>query len=103
APGGVLMYALVGLLVWPSERPGGLLGIRGAKTLWAGLWAVMAWLWLLAANSSANATKSMLTSVPSGIHGLDSLQSSLASASSGHGLVIALLLAALSAAVGIAG
>jgi hypothetical protein len=102
APGGVLMYGLIGLLVWPSDRPGGLLGIRGAKTLWAALWIVMAWLWLLAANSSANATKSMLTSVPSGIHALDSVQNSLASASSGHGLVIALVLAVLSAAIGLA-
>jgi hypothetical protein len=102
APGGVLMYGLIGLLVWPGQGPGGLLGIRGAKILWAALWAVMAWLWLLAASSSANATKSMLTSVPSGIHALDSLQGSLARASAGHGLVIALVLAAVSAAIGIA-
>ena len=38
APGGVLMYALIGLLVWPNGRPGGLLGIRGAKIMWCALW-----------------------------------------------------------------
>ena len=104
APGGVLMYALVGLLVWPNGRRGGLLGITGAKILWATLWLVMAWLWLLASSSRANATRDMLTSVPSGIGALNSLQHSLASASAGHGLVIALVLAAVSAviAVGVA-
>ena len=102
APGGVLLYALVGLLAWPGVRPGGLLGIRGARTMWATLWLITAWLWLLAVNSGANATRSALTSVPSGIHGLDSLRSSLASDAAGHGLPIALGLAALSALIGIA-
>jgi hypothetical protein len=102
APGGVVMYGLIALIAWPGGRPGGWFGVRGAKTMWCALWIVMAWLWLLAPSSSANATKSMLTSVPSGIHPLDSLRSSLASAAGGHGLIIALLLAALSAAIGIA-
>ncbi len=31
APGAVILYAIVGLVVWPAERPGGLLGIRGAR------------------------------------------------------------------------
>ena len=31
APGAVLLYAIVGLLVWPNGRPGGLLGVRGAS------------------------------------------------------------------------
>jgi hypothetical protein len=102
APGGVLMYGLVGLVAWPSARLGGLLGIRGAKTMWAALWLVMAWLWLLAPNSSANATHDALTSTDSGIGWLGSLQNHLASAARGDGLVIALVLAALSAAIGIA-
>ena len=46
APGAVLLYALVGVIVWPSERAAGLLDARGARTLWAGLWLAMAWLWL---------------------------------------------------------
>jgi hypothetical protein len=102
APGGVLMYALIGLVVWPSARPGGLLGVRGAKTMWAALWLVMAWLWLLAPNSSANATHDALTGVDSGIGAINSLQSSVASAAKGNGLVIALVLAVVSAAIGIA-
>ena len=37
-----LLYALIGLLVWPNGRPGGLLGVRGARIMWAALWLVMA-------------------------------------------------------------
>jgi len=102
APGGVLMYALIGLVAWPNGRPAGLVGIRGAKIMWCALWIVMAWLWLLEPSSSANATSSMLNGVPSGIGPLNSLQNSLASSTRGDGLVIALILAALSAAIGIA-
>ena len=102
APGAVLLYALIGLVAWPNGRRGGLLGIRGAKTMWAALWLVMAWLWLLAPNSSANATSGALTATDSGIGWLNSVQSHLASAASGDGLVIALVLAAVSATIGIA-
>jgi hypothetical protein len=101
APGGVFMYGLIALVAWPNGRRGGLFGIGGAKVMWATLWIVMAWLWLLAPNSSPNATHDALTSVSSGIRPLNSLQSSLASASAGHGLAIASILAVLSAAIGI--
>lgn len=102
APGAALLYALVALMAWPRERPAGLLGLRGAKTMWAALWLTMAWLWLLAPGSSAGATHDALTTTDSGIGVIHSLQRSLASASQGHGLLIALLLAALSAAIGLA-
>jgi hypothetical protein len=101
APGAVLLYALIGLLVWPTERPGGLLGVRGARIAWCALWLVTAWAWLLAANSSANATSSAIMSAP-GAGFLHSLQSSAASGASGNGLVIALVLALISAAIGVA-
>jgi hypothetical protein len=101
APGGVLMYGLIGLIVWPNGRPGGLLGVRGAKILWSVLWSVMAYLWLLSASSSANATSGMLTSVDPGMGWLRSLQSSLAGDLRGDGLVIALVLGALTLAIAI--
>jgi hypothetical protein len=100
APGAVLLYAIVGLLVWPGERAGGLLGARGARTAWAALWLVMAWSWLLAPNSSANATTDAIMDAPGG-GWLHSIQSSVAAGAKGHGLVIALVLALLSAAIGI--
>ena len=61
----------------------------------------MAWSWLLAPNSSANATTDAIMSAPGG-GWLHSLQTSVASAAKGHGLVIALVLALLSAAIGVA-
>jgi hypothetical protein len=101
APGGVLMYALIGLVAWPNGKAGGLLGVRGAKIMWCALWIVMAWLWLLEPSSSANATSSALNGTPAGIGPLDSLQNSMSSWTRGDGLVIALILAALSAAIGV--
>lgn len=101
APGAVLLYALIGLLVWPGERPGGLLGTRGARASWVTLWLVMAWAWLLAPASSANATASAIRSAP-GAGWLHSLQSSVASRAAGHGVVIAIVLALTSAVIGVA-
>jgi hypothetical protein len=102
APGAVLLYAVIGLLAWPTTRPGGLIGLRGARTTWAAVWLVMAWAWLLAANSSANATSSAISAAPSGTAWLASLQHSVASAAAGHGLLIAIVFAGLSAAIGVA-
>jgi hypothetical protein len=102
APGAVLLYAIVGLLVWPNAKPGGLLGVRGAKATWAALWLVMSWLWLLGPNSSANATRDAIDAAPSGMSWLSTVQDWAASAAGGNGLVIALALAACSAAIGIA-
>ncbi len=102
APGAVLLYAIVGLLVWPAERPGGLLGVRGAKLTWAALWLVMAWLWLLGPNSSAEATHDAINAAPSGMSWLSTVQDWAAEGAQGNGLAIALVLAAVSAAIGIA-
>jgi hypothetical protein len=101
APGAVLLYAIIGLLVWPTQRPGGLLGLRGARTTWAGLWLVMAWLWLLAPNSTANATSGAISNAPSGAGWLSGLQHSVATAAGGHGLPIAIFLAGVSAAIAV--
>jgi hypothetical protein len=56
APGAVVTYALIGLLVWPNDRPGGVLGVIGARVTWGVLWVLMGGLWLLSVNSSANAS-----------------------------------------------
>jgi hypothetical protein len=101
APGAVSLYAIVGLLVWPSDRPGGLLGSRGAKTAWAALWLVMAWLWLLGANSSAGASHDAINAAPSGMSWLSTVQDWAANAAQGNGEVIALVLAFVSAVIGI--
>ncbi|HWE11015.1 MAG TPA: hypothetical protein VG325_16830 [Solirubrobacteraceae bacterium] len=101
APGAVLLYAIIGLLVWPNARPGGLLGPRGARTTWAALWLVMAWLWLLGANSSAGATHDAINAAPSGMSWLSTVQDWVANGAQGNGQVIALVLALVSAVIGI--
>jgi len=102
APGAVILYAIIGALVWPGERPGGLIGVSGARILWANLWILMGVLWLLAINSSADATYTLIRSAPAGPAWLATLQNGFADASKGHGLIIAVALAALSITVGLA-
>ncbi|MGH3266535.1 MAG: hypothetical protein ACRDNS_31605 [Trebonia sp.] len=102
APGAVMLYAIVGLAVWPGDRPGGLLGVRGTRLAWAALWVVMAWLWLEAPSSSANAVSNAIETAPSGMSWLSTVQIWAADATKGAGLPIALVLAAASLAVGVA-
>jgi hypothetical protein len=102
APGAVLLYALAGLIAWPNGRPGGLLGVRGARAAWLVLWLVMAWLWLLEPSSSANATYGSINAAPSGMSWLSTVQNWVAGGAKGNGLTIALVLAVTSAAIGVA-
>jgi hypothetical protein len=62
----------------------------------------MAWLWLLAPNSTANATSSSIGAAPSGAAWLADLQHDAAGALAGDGLLIAIVLAGVSAAIGLA-
>jgi hypothetical protein len=102
APGAVLLYGVVGLIVWPNARPGGLLGVRGARTLWAVLWVLMGSLWLLGVNSTANATTTLINAAPSGMSWLTTVQDWAANAAQGNGLIIALVLSFASFAIGLA-
>ena len=101
APGAVLLYGLVGLAVWPSAKPGGLLGVRGASVMWCALWLVMAYLWLQAPSANPDAISAALRAAPSGMVWLSSLQIDVANALSGGGVAIALVLSAVSAVIGI--
>ena len=102
APGAVLLYGIVGLIVWPNGRPGGLLGVRGARTVWAVLWVLMGGLWLLGVNSTANATTTLINAAPSGMSWLSTVQDWAANAARGNGLIVAVVLAFASFAIGIA-
>ncbi|HTU63001.1 MAG TPA: hypothetical protein VMF89_31285, partial [Polyangiales bacterium] len=101
APGAVLLYALVGVLVWPGERAGGLLDARGARTLWAGLWFLMAWFWLEPASSGASASADAIKGASSGMGWLSSVQHWVAKGAQGNGLIIAIVLAAASVVIAI--
>jgi hypothetical protein len=102
APGAVLLYALVGMVVWPNRRPGGLLGIRGARAAWCVLWLVMAWLWLEPQSAATNATANVIREAPSGMSWLSTAQFWIAKGAHGNGVAIALVLAAISAAIAVA-
>jgi hypothetical protein len=102
APGAAVLYPLVGLIAWPGERPGGLLGVRGARLAWGSLWLAMSYLWLSAPGTSPDAISKAINGAPSGMSWLTSIQNSFTTATLGHGLVIGLALAAASAAIGIA-
>ncbi len=101
APGAVLLYALIGAIVWPNDRPGGLLGVRGARIAWAALWLLMAWLWLVEAGG-ANGIHNAINAAPSGMSWLSSVQDGFASITKGNGLIFALALSAASAAIAVA-
>jgi hypothetical protein len=101
APGAALLYGLVGLIVWPDNRPGGLLGASRARIAWGALWVVMGLLWLLPANSSANAISDQISSAPSNMSWLTSVQAHAANVAMDNGLLIAFALAAISVAIGI--
>ena len=101
APGAVILYAIIGAIVWPNGRAGGLLGVRGARIAWGALWVLMAWLWLEAPSSSANAISNALSAAPSGMSWLSTVQQWATNGSKGNGLVIAIILAAISIAIGL--
>jgi hypothetical protein len=104
APGAVIAYALIGLLVWPTGRDaepsaagGGLLGDRGGLVVWSLLWVEAAYLWLLNVDRSKNGIRDQLTAMASvSPHLLASWENSVASASKGDGEVIAVVLAIVS-------
>jgi hypothetical protein len=108
APGAVLLYALIGLLVWPTEeteREGGsagagLIGERGGRLAWSALWTGATVLWCLSVNRAADATSEALkTASGNSMHWLASLQTSLAGTTKGHGEAIAIALAIVSLAI----
>jgi len=107
APGAVILYALIGLLVWPTGRrtgrsPGGMgpLRERGAQLAWAGLWLLGAFLWLVNVNRAQGATSEMIKGMAEASpHWLAKIQDWGVHHAQGHGTTIAIVLAALSAAI----
>ncbi len=107
APGGVILYAVVGLLVWPTTRErwrspadGGPLGDRGGLYAWSALWLLSAALWLVNVNRASGATYEMIKGMAEASpHWLAGFQNSIANDAQGHGAVIAAVLAAVSVAV----
>ena len=109
APGGVILYALVGLLVYPTSKQEGRspadrgpLGDRGGLFVWSGLWLLSAGLWLVNVNRAKEATHEMIHAMAQASpHWLAKFQGSVGSHTQGHGSTLAVALAIVSLAVAI--
>jgi hypothetical protein len=110
APGPVLIYALVGVIVWPtgeaagiSAASAGILGDRYARLAWGLLWVFMALSMLQFVNRDADALSSTFATAASSSPGpFAGLNSSLASMLAGRGPGPAIFLAVILAVIGIA-
>lgn len=110
APGAVLLYALVGLIVWPSEETtdisaasGGILGDHYARFVWGILWLFLALSMVQLVIRDADAFGSTFATAASSSPGpFAGLNSGLASMFAGRGSGPAIILAVLLAVIGIA-
>ena len=117
APGGALLYAVIGLLVWPRRTltipapapvlaapatAEGPLGARGGKAVWAIVWGGMGILWLLPANTAGGMISAAISGAVTGEPGwLAHLQLSVAHALGNGGGSIAIACAILSFIIGL--
>ena len=110
-PGGVVLYALIAVLLWPADRApvrqpaspavSGLLGARWANLLWFALWGSFCYYLLLPANRDPSAMSQIFAATdgqPGWIVGAMNGMSSLAAQ---HGAWISIALAALCAIVAV--
>ncbi len=109
APGAVILYAIIGLLVWPTDKDTGRspadlgpLGDRGGLFAWSALWALSAGLWLANVNRAKDATHEMIKAMAAeSPHWLAKFQNSVGGHTQGHGTTIAVVLAIVSLAVAV--
>jgi hypothetical protein len=101
APGAVIIYALLAVLLWPVARDravpfvaGRAVGAGPARVLWLVLWGSLAYFALTPASRAPQATSSMISGMASGQPGwLAWIDSHAASALSHDGLVASMVLA----------
>lgn len=112
APGAVLIYALLAVLLWPrqnwQDRPAvpfaaaSYTGTRTARLLWLAVWGGLAWLALVPATRAPGAASRMITGMAVGQPAwLVALDSHLAAALRQSGLPTAIALAAVLAIVAV--
>lgn len=103
APGAVIIYALLALLLWPADRgtpapfaAAGAVGAHVARALWAVLWLSLAYFALTPANRAPQGVNGMIAGMESGEPAwLQDLQKSAASLVAGQGLAVSVALAAV--------
>jgi hypothetical protein len=110
APGAVLLYLLAGLMLWPVDRPlrrsvasQGLLDDYGGRLAWTALWIGFAALSVqpgsLASDGTSAALGAAATIAPTPLARVDATLSRL---SAGHGVTVAIVIAAVELAIGTA-
>jgi hypothetical protein len=107
APGAVILYALLAVLLWPADQTmdapfiaARAMPAQVARALWLVLWLSLAYFSLTPANRAPQAPASLITSVTDGEPGwLAALSRGAATAVGGHGLSVSLALAASCAVV----
>jgi hypothetical protein len=102
APGAVIIYALLAVLLWPADRSSDMapftaaraVGARIAQMLWLLLWVSLAYFALLPANRTPQGLHDMIAGMASGEPGwLASLDNHAASVVADHGLAASIALA----------
>jgi hypothetical protein len=101
APGAVIIYALLAVLLWPAARDraapfaaGHAVGVHAARVLWLLLWGSLAFFALTPASRAPQATSSMISGMASGQPGwLAWIDSHAASALAHDGLAVSIALA----------
>jgi hypothetical protein len=109
APGAVIIYALLAVLLWPGRRDraapfvaGWFTGPNVARALWLVLWGSLAYLALLPATRAPKALGGMVSAMASGQPGwLSSLDNHLAAFLTSHGPAMAVILAVALALVAV--
>jgi len=99
APGAVILYALLAVLLWPVESEGAFvaarpLGVRSARLVWLAVWGSLAYFAVQSANRTAQGLHQMLSGMASGEPGwLASLDRDAASLLAGQGTLASVVLA----------
>ncbi|MGO9559117.1 MAG: hypothetical protein ACLPYW_08525 [Acidimicrobiales bacterium] len=99
-PGGVLFYAVLAVLLWPSEGTdepfvaARTVGVRAAKAIWAVLWGLLALLSVVGSGRSPQALHDLVVGVNVGEPGwLARIDNSAAALFLHHGTTLAIVLA----------
>jgi hypothetical protein len=108
APGAVILYALLAVLLWPAarDRPpfvaAGPFGARAARVVWLVLWGGLAWLAVLPANRAPQAPHALLSGMADGEPGwLGALDHGAAALVARHGLAASVVLSVLLGAIAV--
>jgi hypothetical protein len=102
APGAVIVYALLAVLLWPADREAAApftaaraVGAHVARALWLVLWLSLAYFALTPANRAPQALNGMIAGMESGQPGwLSAIDKSAASLVANQGLAASIVLAA---------